>query len=57
MILKPIMSSSAIINYQKYLDRVQKLKDEVALHEKNVAALQKELSGTSDPGKRNSGKN
>lgn len=44
-------------NYQKYLDRVQKLKDDVALHEKNVAALQKELSGTSDPGKRNSGKN
>jgi hypothetical protein len=44
-------------NYQKYLDRVQKLKDEVALHEKNVTALQKELSGTPDTGKRNPGKN
>lgn len=31
-------------NYQKYLDRVQKLKSEVELHEKNIAALQKELS-------------
>lgn len=30
-------------NYQKYLDRVQKLKDEVTMHEKNVQALQKEL--------------
>jgi hypothetical protein len=31
-------------NYQKYLDRVQKLKDTVTLHEKNVDALKKELS-------------
>lgn len=31
-------------NYQKYLDRIEKLKDEVALHEKNVEALRKELS-------------
>lgn len=30
-------------NYQKYLDRVQKLKDAVSMHEKNVQALQKEL--------------
>lgn len=30
-------------NYQKYLDRVQKLKDEVTMHENNVQALQKEL--------------
>ncbi len=30
-------------NYQKYIERVQKLKDTVTLHEKNVAALQKEL--------------
>lgn len=30
-------------NYQKYLDRVQKLKDNVTMHEKNVQALQKEL--------------
>lgn len=39
-------------NYQKYLDRVQKLKDDVARHEKNVEALQKELSGTPGSGKR-----
>lgn len=30
-------------NYQKYLDRVQKLKDNVTMHEKNIEALQKEL--------------
>lgn len=30
-------------NYQRYLDRIQGLKDNVALHEKNVAALRKEL--------------
>lgn len=32
-------------NYQKYLDRVQGLKDNVTLHEKNVEALNKELAG------------
>lgn len=32
-------------NYQKYLDRVQGLKDEVTAHEKNLQALQKELAG------------
>ncbi|HVS27153.1 MAG TPA: DUF4124 domain-containing protein [Burkholderiales bacterium] len=32
-------------NYQRYLDRVQKLKDDIASHEKNVAALQQELDG------------
>lgn len=31
-------------NYQKYLERVQRLRDDVALHERNVDALQKELS-------------
>lgn len=31
-------------NYQKYLDRVQGLKDNVTLHEKNVEALNKELA-------------
>jgi hypothetical protein len=31
-------------NYQKYLDRVQPFKDTVSLHEKNIEALQKELS-------------
>ena len=30
-------------NYQKYLDRIQALKDEVSLHERNVNALKKEL--------------
>jgi hypothetical protein len=32
-------------NYQKFLDRVQGLKDNVELHEKNVVAIRKELSG------------
>jgi len=32
-------------NYQKVLDRVQPLKDNVTLHEKNVEALNKELAG------------
>ena len=31
-------------NYQKYLDRIQKLKDDVALHEKNINALNQELA-------------
>lgn len=31
-------------NYQKYLDRVQKLKDTVTLHTKNVDALKKEIA-------------
>jgi hypothetical protein len=31
-------------NYQKFLDRVQPYKDAVALHEKNVAALNEELA-------------
>ena len=31
-------------NYQKYLDRVQQLKDGVALHERNLEALRRELS-------------
>lgn len=30
--------------YQKYLDRVQGLKDSVALHERNVEALKRELA-------------
>lgn len=33
-------------NYQKYLDRIQPYKDEVARQEKNVEALQKELATT-----------
>ena len=31
-------------NYQKYLDRVQKLHSEVEQHEKNVASLRRELA-------------
>ncbi|MFA7270319.1 MAG: DUF4124 domain-containing protein [Sterolibacterium sp.] len=31
-------------NYQKYLDRVQGLKDSVTLHERNVEALRHELA-------------
>lgn len=31
-------------NYPKYLDRIKRLKDNVALHERNVEALKKELA-------------
>jgi hypothetical protein len=31
-------------NYQKYLDRIQKLRDDVSLHEKNINALNQELA-------------
>ncbi|MDK2122662.1 DUF4124 domain-containing protein [Parachitinimonas caeni] len=31
-------------NYQKYLDRVANLRNEVTLHEKNIQALNKEIS-------------
>ena len=31
-------------NYQKYLDRVQTLKDNVALHERNIEALKREIA-------------
>lgn len=30
-------------NYQKYVDRIKKLKDNVTLHERNIEALKKEL--------------
>ena len=32
-------------NYQKYLDRIQKLKDAVAVHETNIEAIKKEMTG------------
>ncbi len=32
-------------NYQRYLDRVQPLKDAVAEHQKNIDALKEELAG------------
>ena len=31
-------------NYQRYLDRVQGLKDRVSQHERNIGALKQELS-------------
>jgi hypothetical protein len=34
-------------NFAKYQERVQKLKDTVSLHEKNIAALRKEIGGAS----------
>lgn len=39
-------------NYQKYLDRVQRLKDNIALHEKTIAALNLELQNLGNPGKK-----
>ncbi len=32
-------------NYQRYLDRVERLKDEIARSETNVASLRRELEG------------
>jgi len=32
-------------NYQRYLDRIQPLKDSVAEHQKNIDALKEELAG------------
>ncbi|MGH8716038.1 MAG: DUF4124 domain-containing protein, partial [Burkholderiales bacterium] len=32
-------------NYQRYLDRIQPLKDAVAEHQKNIDALKEELAG------------
>lgn len=31
-------------NYQKYLDRIQTYKDKISLHERNIEALNKEIS-------------
>ncbi len=36
-------------NYQRYLDRVQRLKDEIVLHEENVRALEIELQDLASP--------
>jgi len=36
-------------NYQRYLDRVQRLKDEIVLHEENVKALEIELQDLASP--------
>lgn len=35
-------------NYQKYLDRVQRLKDDIGRSEGNVASLRRELAATKD---------
>ncbi len=40
---KAVRNGDETRNYQKYLDRVQKLQNEVTDREKNVAALKKEL--------------
>lgn len=36
-------------NYQRYLDRVQRLKDEIFLHEENIKALEIELQDLASP--------
>ena len=38
--------SAADKNHQKYVERLQALKETVSLHEKNVEALKKEIAGT-----------
>ena len=35
-------------NYQRYLDRVQRLKDDIARSEANIATIKKELSAIRD---------
>lgn len=36
-------------NYQRYLDRVQRLKDEIVLHEENIRTLEIELQDLASP--------
>ena len=36
-------------NYQRYLDRIQRLKDEIVLHEENIKALEIELQDLASP--------
>ena len=36
-------------NYQRYLDRVQRLKDEIVLHEENIRSLEIELQDLASP--------
>ena len=36
-------------NYQRYLDRIQRLKDEIMLHEENIKALEIELQDLASP--------
>jgi len=36
-------------NYQRYLDRIQQLKNEIALHEENIGTLKLELQNLGNP--------
>lgn len=36
-------------NYQRYLDRIQRLKNEISLHEKNIGTLKFELQNLGNP--------
>ena len=36
-------------NYQRYLDRIQRLKDEIVLHEENIKGLEIELQDLATP--------
>jgi len=36
-------------NYQRYLDRIQRLKDEIVLHEENIRSLEIELQDLASP--------
>jgi Domain of unknown function (DUF4124) len=36
-------------NYQRYLDRIQRLKDEIVLHQENIKALEIELQDLASP--------
>lgn len=36
-------------NYQRYLDRIQRLKDEIVLHEENLKSLEIELQDLASP--------
>lgn len=39
-------------NYQRYLDRVQRLKDEIAFHEENIRVLRLEFQGLGNSSRR-----
>ena len=39
-------------NYQRYLDRVQRLKDEITLHEESIKVFRLELQSLDNPGRR-----
>ena len=39
-------------NYQRYLDRVQRLKDEITFHEENIRVLRLEFQGLGNSSRR-----